>query len=124
MNVARLIARILLGLIFLVFGLNGFLHFIPMQPMAGGAGAFIGALAATGYMLPIVFAAQAVSGALLLAGVWVPLALTILAPVIVNIVFFHLALAPQGLPLAVIVVALELWLVWEHREKFAPLFSS
>src|SRR5579885_3238408 len=112
MKVAVKIARILLGLIFFVFGLNGFLHFIPMQPMAGGAGAFLGALAATGYMFPILFAAQVVSGVLLLAGVCVPLALTILAP------------APQGLPLAIIVVILELWLAWSYREKFLPLFSS
>jgi putative oxidoreductase len=124
MNAARLIARILLGLIFTVFGLNGFLHFLPMPPMSGPPADFFMAMAATHYLLPLLFAAQVIGGVLLLAGIFVPLGLTLLAPVIVNILFFHLTLAPSGLPLAIVVVALELWLAWLYRDKFAPLFSS
>jgi hypothetical protein len=124
MRVARLIARILLGLIFTVFGLNGFLHFLPMPPMSGPPADFFGALFKTGYMIQLIFAAQVIGGVLVLAGVLVPLGLVILAPVIVNIFFFHLVLAPSGLPLAMIVVILEVFMAWCYRDKFAPLFSS
>src|SRR5260370_40582721 len=116
--------RILLGLVFLVFGLNGFLHFLPMTLPKGPAGDFIGALAASGYMLPLVSGTQTIAGVMLLLGLYVPLALALLAPVIVNIFFFHVFLARDGLPLAIIVVAIELYLAWAHREAFAPLFGS
>src|SRR5688572_30599983 len=98
-------ARILLGLVFLVFVLNGFLHFIPppSTPMPERAMAFIGALVATGYLLPLVAGTQAVAGALLLANRFVPLALLLLAPVIVNIVAFHVFLEPSGLAVALLV---------------------
>ena len=123
MKTATLIARILLGVIFVVFGLNGFLQFLPMPPMPQPAGAFFGALAATGYMMPLIFGWQIVGGALLLVGV-VPLALLILAPVVVNIVAFHLYLAPDGLGLALVVAALETFLAWAHRDALRPLFTS
>ena len=124
MRVARLIARILLGLVFTVFGLNGFLHFLPMPPMSGSPADFFAAMFKTGYMLNLIFGAQVIGGVLVLAGVFVPLGLAILAPVIVNIFFFHVHLDPSGLPLALIVVILELFLAWCYRDKFAPLFSS
>lgn len=123
MKTATLIARILLGLIFVVFGLNGFLQFLPMPPMPQPAGAFFGALAATGYMIPLIFGWQVVGGVLLLVGM-VPLALLVLAPVILNIVAFHLYLAPEGLGLALVVAALETFLAWAHRDAFRPLFTS
>jgi uncharacterized membrane protein YphA (DoxX/SURF4 family) len=123
MKTATLIARILLGVIFLVFGLNGFLHFLPMPPMPQAAGAFFGALAATGYMVPLIFGWQVIGGTLLLVG-FVPLALLILAPVIVNIVAFHLYLAPDGLGLGLLVAALETFLAWACRGTFRPLFTS
>jgi hypothetical protein len=122
MKTVILIARVLLGLIFTVFGLNGFLHFLSMPAPPQPALAFFGALAATGYMIPLLFASQVVGGALLLLGV-VPLALVILAPVIVNIVAFHVFLAPGGLPLAIVVAALASFLAWTHREAYRPLFT-
>ena len=78
MKVAIVTARILLGSIVVVFGLNGFLHFLPQPPVPEAAGAFFGALAATGYMLPLVFGAQVVGGGLVLAGM-VTLGVAILA---------------------------------------------
>ena len=92
MHYPTLIARILLGLTFFVFGLNGFFHFIP-QPkdaMSQGAMDFFGALMKTNYMIPLIFTTQILGGALLLLNRFVPLALTLLAPVIVNIILFHL----------------------------------
>jgi putative oxidoreductase len=124
MKVATTIVRLLLGLVFLVFGLNGFLHFIPNMGMPAPAVSFFGALAATGYMLPLIFATQIIGGLLLLLGVFVPLALALLAPVVVNIFLFHLYLVPGGLPLAAIVVLFELFLVSVHRAAFAPMLHA
>lgn len=109
MKIAALIARNLLGLMFVVFGLNGFLHFIPQPPPpAGSAMQFLGALSASGYMVPV-FGLQIIGGALLLANRFVPIALVLLGPVIVNILLYHALMAPQGLPPAM--VALVLWLL-------------
>jgi hypothetical protein len=111
-------ARILLGLVFFVFGLNGFLHFLPQPPMSGPPADFLGALFATGYMIPLLKATEVISGALLLSGRFVPLALTLLAPVIVNILGFHVFLAPSGLGIPLLVLALELFLAWSYRSAF------
>ncbi len=123
-SITLVILRSLLGLVFLVFGLNFFLHFIanPAEPPA--AADFVGALFRTGYFLPLLGATQVVSGVLLLTGIMVPFALVLLAPVVVHIIMFHLFLAPAGLPVALVVVALEVILAWMHRDAFAPLFSS
>jgi uncharacterized membrane protein YphA (DoxX/SURF4 family) len=122
MKIAALIARILLGLMFFVFGLNGFLHFIPMGPMPTGvAGEFTGALIASHYMY-IVAALQLLGGVLLLAGRYVPLGLTILGPVIVNILLFHLLMAPKGLPTALLVAVLWGIVAFRNKQYFAGLF--
>ena len=119
MKTAVLIARILLGIIFLVFGLHGFLQFLPQPEMPQAAIAFFGGLAASGFMLPTLFATQLVGGALLLLGM-VPLGVVILAPVIVHIVEFHVFLAPAGLPLAVLVATLAMFLAWTHCPAYGP----
>jgi putative oxidoreductase len=123
MKTASTIARYLSGVIFLVFGLNGFLHFIPLPPPSGVAGQFMGALFVSHY-LTLIFALQVIGGVLLLANRYVPLALAILAPVIVNILSFHALMAPSGLPLALFVTVL--WaLVFVHvRTAFAALFHA
>jgi uncharacterized membrane protein YphA (DoxX/SURF4 family) len=122
MKALTLSVRILLGLIFVVFGLNGFLQFLPEPSMPDAAKAFFGGLAATGYMLPLLSATQVLGGALLFLEM-VPLGLLILAPVIVNIIAFHIFLAPEGLPIAILVAGLALFLAWTHREVYAPLFG-
>ncbi|MDB5216003.1 MAG: hypothetical protein JWO86_3930 [Myxococcaceae bacterium] len=114
-----LAARVLLGLIFLVFGLNGFFHFLPQPPMSGPPAAFAGALFASGYMFPLLKGTEVIAGVLLLSGRLVPLALTVLAPVVVNIVAFHLFLAPSGLALPILIVALGVFLAWSYRSSFA-----
>ena len=123
MKTASTIARYLAGVIFLVFGLNGFLHFIPLSPPSGVAGQFMGALFVSHY-LTLIFALQVIGGVFLLANRYVPLALAILAPVIVNILSFHALMAPSGLPLALFVTVL--WaLVFVHvRTAFAALFQA
>jgi putative oxidoreductase len=122
MKIAALIARILLGLVFLVFGLNGFLHFIPMGPMpAGTAGQFIGALFQSHYVY-VVSGLQVLGGVLLLVNRYVPLGLVLLGPVIVNIFFFHLLMAPSGLPLAIVVVILWAIVALRYRQYFSGIF--
>ena len=120
MKTASAVARYLAGLIFLVFGLNGFLHFIPLPPPSGVAGQFMGALYISHY-LTLIFGLQVVGGALLLANRFVPLA--ILAPVIVNILSFHALMAPSGLPLAVVVTLLWALIFVDVRSAFAALFQ-
>jgi uncharacterized membrane protein YphA (DoxX/SURF4 family) len=120
---AGLIARYLLGLIFVVFGANGFLHFIPMPPPPGVAGQFMGALFVS-HVLVVVFLLQLIGGILLLVGRYVPLALVLLGPVIVNIVLFHAFMAPSGLPLAAVVVILWGLTAWSVRSAFAGIFES
>ena len=124
MKTGAMVARLLLGLVFTVFGLNGFFHFIPNQQMPAPAMNFFGALFATGYMIPLLFTAQTLGGILLLTGMFVPLALAILAPVLVNIFFFHLVLAPGGLGIAIVVCALEIFLVWANKDAFAPMLRA
>ncbi len=117
-------ARLLMGLIFFVFGLNGFLHFIPQPPPPAPALAFAGALLQTGYMFPLLKGTEVIVGTLLLSHRFVPLALALVAPIVVNIVAFHVALAPSGLPLALVVLALELYLAWSYREHFRPMLAA
>ena len=123
MKIASLIARILLGLIFLIFGLNGFLHFIPMPPPTGIAGQFFGAIFASHYWV-VIFGVQVIGGVLLLINRFVPLALVILGPVIVNIFFFHALMAPAGLPLAIVVVVLWTIVAIRNKQHLAGLFVS
>jgi hypothetical protein len=123
MKIAAIIARSLLGLLFLVFGLNGFLHFIPMPPPTGLAGQYMGALFVSHYLVAV-FLLQVAGGFLLLVNRFVPIGLVLLGPVIVNILLFHSLMAPEGLPLAL--VALVLWLVTflSVRRTFAGVFAA
>ena len=123
MRAISAIARYLAGVVFLVFGLNGFLNFIPLPPPAGIAGQFMGALYASHYLW-VIFAFQLVAGVLLLANRYVPLALAMLAPVIVNILSFHVLMAPSGLPLALLVAVLWAVIFVDVRPAFAALFQG
>ena len=116
-------ARVLLGLIFTVFGLNGFFTFLPMPEPEGEAGTVLTALSDTGYLMPFVFLTEAVCGILFLANRFVALALVLIAPVIVNIFLFHLFVDRAGLGIALVVVALEVFLAYRHKESFRPILS-
>ena len=121
MKIVALVARILLGLIFFVLGLNGFLNFIPAPPMTGTAGAFVGALIGSHYIY-LVSGTQVIAGVLLLINRFVPLALAVLAPVLANILAFHLTMQMTGLPMAVFTTLLWVTLMWRFRGYFTPLF--
>jgi len=120
------IARVLLGLPLFIFGLNGFLNFIPQPetPLPEGAMAFAGALVATGYMMQLIGATLLVVGTLLLVNRFVPLALALFAPFIVNSLAFHFFLERTGLPMAVIFAGFELYLAWSYRAAFRPMLAA
>jgi len=124
MKIATIITRSLLGLIFVVFGSNMFFHFIPMPPPPEGpARDFMTALFVSHYLY-VIGALQVAGGVLLLIGRKVPLGLTLLGPVIVNILCFHVLMAPAGLPMAIVVSLLALFLLWRYREHFAGLVKN
>ena len=124
MKIATIIARTLLGLIFVVFGLNAFFNFIPMPPPKGElAGDFMKALFVSHYLYAVK-CFEISGGLILLSGRFTPLGLTLVGPVIVNILFFHMFLDPSGLPLAFVLVMLALFLLWRNRSAFAGLLRK
>jgi putative oxidoreductase len=122
MKIVILIARLLLGLIFVIFGLNGFLNFLSMGPMPSGlAGQFVGALVLSHYFW-VVAALQVVGGLLLLVNRFVPLALVLLGPVIVNIILYHVFLNPSGAALAIVVVILWGNVFYGQRQYYSGIY--
>jgi putative oxidoreductase len=122
MKIASTVARYLLGLIFLTFGLNGFLHFIPMPPPTGVAAQFFGAVFVSRFYV-VIFLLQIVPAILLLANRYVPLALTILGAILFNILCFHIFMAPAGLPLAAVVTVLWFLTTWRVRSAFTGILQ-
>ena len=122
MKTASTVARYLLGIVFLVFGLNGFFHFIPQPPPTGLALQFLVAVSASHFMAAV-FAVQLIGGVLLLLNRYVPLALVLLSAVIFNIVVFHVTMAPSGLPLALVTVVLWLLVAASVRPAFRGILQ-
>jgi uncharacterized membrane protein YphA (DoxX/SURF4 family) len=116
------LARVGLGLIFTVFGLNGFFHFLPQPPLEGTALQFIGGLAAAGYFFPLLKGTEVLVGLALLSGRYVPLALTVLAPISINIFAFHVLAG--GLALPTVILALQLYLAWHNRAAFRTVLEA
>jgi putative oxidoreductase len=123
MKTASTVARYLLGIVFLVFGLNGFFHFIPQPPPTGLALQFLVAVSASHFMAAV-FAVQLIGGVLLLLNRYVPLALVLLSAVIFNIVVFHVTMAPSGLPLALVTVVLWLLVAAGVRPAFRGILQK
>jgi len=123
MRLVVTVARVLFGLLFLVFGLNFFFHFMPMPPMSGPPAAFMGALFATGYMFPLIKVTEIVAGILLISGRFVPLGLLLLAPILVNIAAFHIFLTPGEVGMSAVLVAIEAFLAWSYRDSFRGVLN-
>jgi hypothetical protein len=124
MKIVAMIARYLLGLMFLVFGSNMFLQFIPMGQLPPGvAGQFTAALFAAHYFY-VVGAIMVISGVLLLVNRFVGLGLTFLGPVLFNILVYHLLMNPGGIGMGAFATLLWLLVAWEHRIVFARLFAA
>jgi hypothetical protein len=123
MKTLFLISRVLLGLIFTVFGLNGLIAFFNVPPHPGVAGQLMGAMNELGFLVPV-FALQFAAGGLLLANRFVPLALALLAPIIVNILLFHVLMdGLHGLGIPAVLVTLWAIVLYPERSAFAGLFS-
>lgn len=121
MKILTIVVRVLLGLMFVVFGSNAFLRFLPMPPLPQNlAGDFLKVFFASGYVY-VIGGLQIVGGLLLLIGRFVPLGLTILGAIIVNIIVFHALMAPDGSGPAIVVTVMHLFLVWRYRSAFAGL---
>lgn len=124
MKIATTIARLLLGLVFTVFAVNFFFPFLPMPEMPERAKALAGAMYMSGYLFHAAKLIELTGGLLLLAGVCVPLALTLLGPIVVNIALFNLFLTPPGeWGPAILVTVLEVFLIWAYRNYFCALFT-
>jgi len=124
---ATIVTRVLIGLLYTTIGLNGFLNFMPApdpSTMAPAGVAFSAALYATGYMLQLASGVQVVAGLLLISGRYVPLALALLAPMVVNIFLFHVFLEPAGTAIGFFAVAAEIGLAWAYRDKFRPMLQA
>jgi uncharacterized membrane protein YphA (DoxX/SURF4 family) len=119
------VARLLMGLPLIVFGLNGFFNFIPQPttPLAEGAAAFAGALMKSGYMMQLIGGTQLIVGVLLVLNRFVPLALALFAPFMVNSIAFHVFLEHSGLPMAAVFLALEVYLAWIYRNAYRPMLA-
>ena len=123
-RIAATVVRYLMGLIFFVFGLNGFLNFIPQPPMEGDLGTFMGGLAVSGYFFPLLKATEVIAGALLLSGFYVPLAIAVLGPITLNIFFVHAIMEPSGMPIAIFVLLGNLFLAYAYRGNFSGIFQK
>lgn len=123
---APTVARILLGLIFFVFGLAGLFNLMPppKEPPPPDMQTFFAGIMATKYFMPLLKLVETVAGAMLLSNRFVPLALTLLAPIIVNIVAVHTFLAPSGLPVAIVVLVLEIYLAWSYRDSYRTVLQA
>ena len=124
MNILSTAARLLLGLIFVVFGLNIFFNFLNMGPLPPGlAGQYIAALAQS-HILSVLGALQIAGGALLLINRYVPLGLVLLGPVVVNILLYHLLLNRNGISLAIVVTVLWFIVFYFYRRFFSGIFAQ
>ena len=123
MKKAKLIVRILLGLMVLVFGLNKFLQFMPMPPMPEAAGEFMGALVTSGYLMVVVALVEIATGIMLLINRFQPLALLILFPVLLNALLFHLFLAPAGIGGALMAASMNVFLFFVNIESYRALLQ-
>ena len=124
MKIATHIVRTLLGLVFFVFGINGFKPFMPMPTdLPQEVMTVMGAFMSTHYLMPLIFGTQLVSGALLLTNCFAPLAVALLAPLIVNIVCYHVFFFHQGLEIAIVVALLEVFLAYAYRKAYAPMLA-
>lgn len=122
LRITATVVRYLLGVIFFVFGLNGFINFLPPPEITGPAGVFMGGMAATGYLFPLVKGLEVVAGALLLSGFYVPLSIAILGPITLNIFLFH-TLTPLN-PVAIVVFVGNIFLVFAYKDYFKSIFSK
>jgi len=124
MKIAVIIVRSLLGLIFLASAVVVLFNLVPVPPLTGKVKIFNEGLMVTGYFIPMLKVIELICGIALLTGFFVPLALVVLFPISVHIFAYHAVLAPEGLIIATVILAANLFLAWYHRKSYAPLFRA
>jgi putative oxidoreductase len=124
MKIATIVARVLLGLPFLIFGINYFFPFAPHPELHGAAIDYMTGLTKSGYFWPLLRSLEIVIGIALISGYFVPAALAVLAPINLQILLFHLALEPQNVPMAVVLAILQVFLMYRYWAYFKPLLTS
>ena len=122
MKIGSTIARYLIALVFIVFGLNGFLHFLPMKPPSSDLAVQFFTVMSASHYLVVVFALQLIAGVLFLFPRTVPLALIIAGPLIVNILLFHGLMDPGGIAPGLVITVLWFIIFWQFREAFDGIF--
>lgn len=122
MKTVVLVSRMLLGVIFFVFGLNAFFPFIPVPPLQGMAGNFVGALVQSGYFFPFLKTLETLGGLMLILGLFMPMVLVVLFPITLNIMLFHLFLGLEGMPIAILMLLAHLMLLYAHKNYYKGLF--
>ena len=123
MRKVQIILQMLLGLVFLTFGLNKFIGFIPMPQLGESATNFMMALGSCGYMFPVIGGLEVLCGLSLLTNKYTPLSLLLLAPITFNILGFHLALEQGGLVISTIITIIHIYLIYDYKEKYKPLLK-
>ncbi len=124
MNKSKTIIRIVLGVMMLIFGFNTFLNFIPMPPMEGAAGEFMGALVKSGYIMTIIAVVEIIAGFLFLINKFVPQTLVVLFPVLLNAFLFHLFLDVAGIGAAALAIAMNVFLLFANKEPYLTILKS
>lgn len=124
MSKIPMVVRYLMGAVYVVFGLNGFFHFIPNPDLPAVAKDFIGTLVSSGYLMYLIKAIEVVVGILLLSNIYVPLALVIIAPITLNIFLFHLFLAMDGLPVGILLLAMNIYLGYANRSAYSNMLKK
>jgi putative oxidoreductase len=124
MKIAVIIVRSLLGLIFTASAVVVLFNLVEAPPLTGNVKIFNDGLMATGYFIPMLKIIELLCGIALLSGFFVPLALVVLFPISVHIFAYHATLAPEGLMVAIVILAANLFLAWYHRKSYAPLFQA
>lgn len=122
MKIAVIIIRSLVGLLFIFSSLVYFLELVPVPPLEGNMKMFNDGLTASGYFMTLLKVTELVCGVALVSGFFVPLALVIIAPVVINIFLVHSLLAPEGLPIAVVLTLFTAFLAYAYRKSYTPLF--
>ena len=117
-------SRLLFGLTFLVFGLNGFLQFMPTPPVTAEAGSLLKAFAETGYFFPLIKIIEITVGAMLLANVFPALATVLIAPVLVGITTIHIFLNPAGLPIMIVLHLLHGYIAYGYKNYYSGVLTQ
>lgn len=124
MKIAIIICRVLLGLMFFVFSLMFFLKLMPQPELTGKMKEFMEGMVVSGYIMQVVKAIELICGLAFITGFFAPLATVVIFPIVVNIVCVHLFLAPEGLPMAIVILALNLFLAYAYRDRYAPMLKA